>query len=262
VFREKALLGESQFSQEEVRIELRVPGPWRSSTEVLEALHAPRATNLWRRGKRRGQYARPFSDSAAIRDRARDHDDICIEIFTDLHHRPTDEELEEIEKHAVKIHSPERRISRRRPRDDGAATALVRAGGAGVLLIPPPRRMAAATGWTWRRTKSPAALLGIYRCVGAGRKNLLHRDAVLGFPRRGDPRAHRDPNFAGFVIINFWATSINPASSSRTATFWAEKWAGVSRDLCAMYAFAPMRLFTIPFGCIGLRNMMIDYVIT
>jgi hypothetical protein len=197
---------DSKLNDERVIIDLRVPGPWRSAGEVFESL--ARIGSGYVLGDAGTEDEGLLVHSASGRRFEighSEHDDELIEVFADLHHLPTDEELDEIAKHAVKIHLTAKGGSVEDARAMmEAATALVGAGGAGVFIDSTTAAHGRTDWLSLAEDTRPGGLYWAYIVVAGGEEG-IHSSGMhcLGFRDAEMPGPLVEPKHSGFLMHNF-----------------------------------------------------------
>jgi hypothetical protein len=202
----ESLRPKSKLDSETVRIELRVPGSWKSSGEVIDALN--RVSGDYEIGPADSDAEGLFVHKTSGHEFEiwhTEHDDELIEIFKGLQHVPTDEELAEIENHAVKIHLSGKGGSVENARAMmEAATALVRAGGAGVFIDSTTAAHGRTDWLALAEDTEPGGLYWAFIVVGGGEDEVFSTGMhCLGFRDAELPGPITDPNHAGFILHNF-----------------------------------------------------------
>ena len=186
------------------RIALRVPGPWLSSDELGDALERAESGYTFAPGEEDQPQLVHIATHRRWNIDTSDHDDDLVKVFAGKPRPPTDDELDAIAQHAVKIHLTGAGGSEEDARATmHAATALIRAGGSGVL-IDSSTAAHGPTDWLALSNDSHGGgLFWAYVVVGGSEEEIFSIGMhCLGF-RDAEMPGPLDPQSAVFYIQNF-----------------------------------------------------------
>jgi hypothetical protein len=185
------------------RIELRVPGPWRSANELADAL-AKAETGFALLDEETMVYVNKKGKERRFHWGVSEPDDEIADIFADTG-RPSAKEIEAIRGHACKIHVegpggsvPAAKAMMR------AGTALLKAGGLGVMIDSSTAAHGPRDWMKLANDKEPGGLYWAYVAAARGPQNAVYSVGMhcLGF-RDAELIGEPDLDWAGFMLHNF-----------------------------------------------------------
>ncbi len=234
------------------RIELRVPGPWKSAADLLAALakHSPKY-----RIEGEDQFVR-ISTGRKFTLGVTDHDDEIADVFAGTG-RLSKAQLAEIASHEVKVHliGPGGSIETARAMMH-AATALIRSGGFGVLVDSSAACHSREDWLALAKDKKPGGLYWAYvttcgddeQIWSCGMHCIGLRDAEMETPE--------DREWGGFFINNFLGYVYQSGNPVLDGEALGDEEAAMYRvRIIPCTRFAPETPFYNPYGIMRLEKI-------